>query len=387
MRYLITLSVWTLLWIYGCSNGSSSSPTAAASNEEQIAETDSITRITLTAEQLKNTDLKVGELEKRPISETLQVFGKIDVPPQNMVSISMPMGGYLRTTKLLPGMHVNRGEVLARMEDQQYIQLQQDYLTTKAQLASLEKAYQRQLKLNTNQAGSDKALQQAEADYKSARIALRALGERLRLINISPDRLDEDHISRSIQVLSPIDGFVSKVNVNVGKYVNAAEVLFELVNPADIHLNLTVFEKDLDKLSVGQAVKAYTNSNPQKKYDAEIILISRDLDSAHTAEVHCHFESYDPSLRPGTYMNGQIELANQQAYVVPSEALVSKDGQDYVFLQEGPTTFQLKAVDQGAREEGYVQLKTIAGIAGKKLVTQGAYALWMEMNKDGEEEE
>jgi cobalt-zinc-cadmium efflux system membrane fusion protein len=65
------------------------------------------------------------------------VNGKIDVPPQNMVSISVPLGGYLKSTKLLEGMHISKGEVIAIMEDQQYIQLQQDYLTAKAHFSSL----------------------------------------------------------------------------------------------------------------------------------------------------------------------------------------------------------------------------------------------------------
>jgi len=383
-NFIVFLSITVLLWCYGCNRGQTTDkPTEQ--EEKGKSEAEPSLSITLTEAQVQNAGLQMGTFEEKRISETLQVFGKIDVPPQNMVSVSMPMGGYLRSTQLLPGMHVNRGEVLAQMEDQQYIQLQQDYLTTKTQLVSLEKTYQRQQKLNTNQAGSDKALQQAETDYKSARIALRALSERLRLININPDRLDEDHISRSVKVLSPIDGFVSKVNVNVGKYVNAAEVLFELVNPEDIHLNLTVFEKDLDKLNIGQVVKAYTNSRPNKLYDAEIILISRNLDSAHTAEVHCHFEEYDKSLRPGTYMNGLVELAQQEALVLPSEAIVSADGKDYVLVQKAQRTFTLTPVEKGASENGYIQIKNGDALQGNKIVIKGAYAIWMEMNKEGEE--
>jgi cobalt-zinc-cadmium efflux system membrane fusion protein len=88
------------------------------------------------------------------------------------------------------------------------------------------------------------------------------LEEKLRLIHINPNSLHENNISKSIRIYSPIDGFVSKVNVNIGKYVTPSDVLFELVNPADIHLNLKIFEKDLNKIFIGQNVVSYTNNNP-----------------------------------------------------------------------------------------------------------------------------
>jgi len=65
-------------------------------------------------------------------------------------------------------------------------------------------------------------------------------------------------------VYSPINGFVSTVNVNIGKYVTASDVLFELVNPTDIHLALTVYEKDLNRLFIGQKLAAYSNNQPEK---------------------------------------------------------------------------------------------------------------------------
>lgn len=89
----------------------------------------------------------------------LKVTGKIDVPPQNMVSVSVALGGYLKWTNLLPGMRIKKGDLLAIMEDQQYIQLQEEYLTAKAKLNFAEKDYNRQKELNQIKANSDKIFQ------------------------------------------------------------------------------------------------------------------------------------------------------------------------------------------------------------------------------------
>src|SRR5215217_7371702 len=146
--------------------------------------------VTLTPEQAKNTGIVTGKLEMQYISSTLKVSGQIDVPPQNMVTVSVPMGGYLQNTKLLPGMYVGKGQSIAVIQDQQYIQMQQDYLTAKARLAYLQKEYERQKDLNQSKATSDKQLQQTEAEYRTQQVTARGLGERLRLIGINPDRLN-----------------------------------------------------------------------------------------------------------------------------------------------------------------------------------------------------
>ena len=169
------------------------------------------TTVTLNEAQYKSANIVTGKLEKREISTVLKLNGKIDVPPQNMVSVSTPFGGFLKFTKLLPGMHVKKGEVLATMEDQQYIQLQQEYLTVKSKLSYAENEYNRQKELNQSKASSDKVFQQTEMDYKTQRISLSALAEKLRLININPDNLNESNLSRSINVYSSIDGFEIKI--------------------------------------------------------------------------------------------------------------------------------------------------------------------------------
>jgi len=312
--------------------------------------------ITLTDAQLKNAGIGTGKLEQKEMSTILIVNGKIDVPPQNMVSISVPLGGYLKNTTLLPGMHVYKGDVIATMEDQQYIQLQQDYLTAKAKISYLENEYLRQKTLNESKASSDKLYQQAEADYNSQKVLIAALSEKLQLAGINTGKLSETSISRSIHLYSPINGYVSKVNVNIGKYVSPTEVLFELINPTDIHLALKVFEKDLDKLFIGQKVMAYTNNEPGKKHRCEILLIGKDLSADRNTDVHCHFEAYDKTLVPGTYMNAAIEVKNTRAFVLPEEAVVPFENKQYAFIKTGNNQFAMIELNTGNSENGWIEI-------------------------------
>ena len=351
-----------------------------AKTEEPVSD-----EVTFTEAQKKNAAVGTGAIEQKQISSVLKLNGKIDVPPQNIVSVSVPLGGYLKGTKLLPGMYVRQGEAIATVEDPQYIQLQQDYLTARARYTFLENEYVRQRDLNKGKAASDKVFQQAEADYQGQKVLINALAQRLKLVGIEPTKLNENNISRSVSIHAPINGFVSKVNVNIGKYVSPTEVLFELINPTDIHLSLRVFEKDLDKLFIGQKLMAYTNNETGKKYNCEIILISRDLSADRAAEVHCHFEEYDKKLLPGMYMNAELQVSNNQVWALPESAVVRFENKQYIFIAKG-NKYTMTEVQTGEEEQGYIEIVNGANLKGQDIVTKNAYNILMALKNKPEEE-
>ena len=376
MKKLIILINFALL-LTSCGGNKSEETKSETQTNENI--------VTLTDSQLKNAGIQTGKLEQKTISSVLKVNGKIEVPPQNMVSISVPLGGYLKSTKLLPGLHISKGEVLAVMEDQQYIQLQQDYLTAKAQFSFNESEYNRQKELNESKATSDKVFEQTKAAYQTQNILVKSLEEKLKLIGVNPNKIGVDNISRSINIYSPINGFVSAVNVNIGKYVNPSDVLFELVNPTDIHLTLTIFEKDLDKLFIGQSLVAYTNSQPDKKYSCEIILISKNFSDERSAEVHCHFEQYDKILLPGMFMSADIEVKSNNALALPDDAIVRFENKQYVFIALDNNHFEMKEVQTGNSENGLTEISGDEKLANETYVMKGAYNLLMKMKNMADE--
>jgi len=375
LKYLLLLA---LLAFIQCKNKSSVAGQPVVSAESNV--------VILTDAQLKNAPVTTTQLSDRDIATVLKLNGKIDVPPQSLVSVSVPLGGYLKSTKLLPGMHVSKGEVIAELEDPQYIRLQQDYLQAKSKLHFARLDYDRQKDLNESQAASDKVMQQAQAEMSNQQIQLNALGQELRLININPDQLTSGTIAKAIRIYSSITGFVSRVNVNTGKYVNPSDVLFELINPDDIHLNLRVYEKDISRLKIGQPVMAYTNTEPSKKIAAEIILISKDIGADGAADVHCHFHRYDKKLLPGMYMNAEIELQSALSQSLPEESIVGFEGKNYVFLETAKQKYEMHPVTTGTQENGYVQILNGSELKGKNIVVKNAYTLLMKLKNAAEEE-
>jgi cobalt-zinc-cadmium efflux system membrane fusion protein len=372
------VGITTLFIITSCGN---KTPTEEAADSTVVESSVA----NLTEKQVQSIGITTGTLEERSFSTILKVTGKVDVPPQNLISVSVPLGGYLKSSHLIPGMFVRKGESIANIEDQQYIQLQQDFLTTQSKISFLENEYQRQKDLNQSKASSDKVFQQAEMELKTQKILVKSLAEKLKLTGINPEKLNENSISKSINIYSPISGYVSKVNVNIGKYISPTDVMFELVNTSDIHLALKVFEKDLDKLSIGQKVTAYTNTYPDKKYACEILLIGKSLSEERNTDVHCHFEIYDKSLIPGTYMNAEIAITNAKSYVLPEDAIVRFENKYYVFLKKTASQFEMVEVQIGNTEKGFTEIIKTENLNNQTLVIKGAYSLLMSLKNKSEE--
>lgn len=377
MNKIISI-VYCALLLAACNSTQDNKEVTSTDNQNQST-------LTLTKEQLKLADIQLGKIGQQNIATILKVNGKIDVPPQNMVSISTALGGYLKSTKLLPGMHVNKGEVIATIEDQQFVQLQQDYLSTTSKLHFAELEYNRQKDLNESKATSDKQFQQVDRDFRNLQIEQSGLIQKLNLLNIDARKISISNISKAINIYSPIDGFVTHVNVNIGKYIAPSEVLFELVNPTDIHLNLKVFEKDIAKLKIGQKLVCFTNTEPNRKHPCEIILISKDINIDRTAEVHCHFERYEKDLLPGMYMNAEIALENQNTNTLPEDAIVTFENKDYAFIALDSNRFEMVEVQTGVYENGFYEIKNIATLEGKSVVIQNAYTLLMALKNKEEE--
>ncbi|ACT92245.1 efflux RND transporter periplasmic adaptor subunit [Dyadobacter fermentans] len=375
---VLCAALWTCL---SCSTGGQQAPDAeAASTPDSV-----MRRVSFDPAQIRNVGIEVGTPVLKNIPGVVTLQGKIDVPPQSTISLSFPLGGYLKSTTMLPGMRVRKGQVLAELEDMQFIQLQQDYLTAREKLELAQSEFARQEDLNVGKASSDKVLQQAKAEMETQRILMNALARKLEVIGIAPAKLSADHISKTVPILSPIDGFVSRVNVNVGKYTAPTDMLFELVDPKDIHLALHVFEKDLHTLSVGQRVTAYTNGDPSRKFTAKIILIGKSLTDDRLAEVHCHFDRYSPSLVPGMFMNGEVSVSGSKAMSVPEDAVVRWENKSFVFVERESGEFEMVEIVPGGIMDGFQQISAAGIDAASRVVIRNAYSLLIKAKNAGDE--
>jgi cobalt-zinc-cadmium efflux system membrane fusion protein len=378
MKLKVMLLMVCATVLYACS----SKTTEVEAEGEQI----STDEIQLNDEQLKSLSLQLGSTTTQKMSSAIQLQGKIDLPPQNMVSVNFPLGGYLRNTKLIPGMQVRKGDVIALMEDQSIVQLQQDYLSAKAKMDLVKQELERQQTLFNANAGTSKAYQHAEAEMKMQSVLVKSLSEKLKLIGVDPTGLNENNISGQLAIRSTINGYVSKVNVNIGKYVQPTETMFELIDPDDIHAALTIFEKDLPYIKIGNTVNIHFMDENDKKYPAQVILVNKGIDDDRTATAHCHFSVHPTQLYPGMLIQAEVAVSNKEVNVLPDEAIVRSGNQQFVFYKKADKKFAMLPVTTGLSSNGKTEIVSgLVNIPQTSIVLNNAYQL-LGILKNTEEE-
>jgi membrane fusion protein, heavy metal efflux system len=317
------------------------------------------------------------------LARVVHLNGQVKVPPQHVFSMSAPLGGYVASTTLVPGTRVKKGQLVVIMEDMQYIELQQQFLSAKARMNMLEAEYIRQRALNQSKATSDRELQQAQSEWESASVELRALHEKLMLIHIDADKLTAASISKTIALHAPFDGFVSKVNVNAGKYVTSSEVMVEFIQSENCYLGLTVFEKDMRELSPGMKLSAYGN-NLNDTILCEIDFVNPDLTDKNTGEAICRFTGAHGDLIPGMFMQADAQLGLQRTTAMPAESVVHYQNKNYVFAQNDAFTFEMIEVNTGTEEDGFIAVTLLSPLNGRRVVYNGAYLLLMTLMNEAE---
>ena len=335
-------------------------------------------QITLTDLQKKTAGIETTTLSNENIANKILLTGQINVPPTGMAGVSSSTGGIIKTARFVPGNYVTRGQTLAMVENPDLARLQQEYLQARSNLGYAQKDYNRQMYLNKYQASSDKVTQKAANEAQSQGAAVRGIESQLRSYGINPGSVSSGNIRKSVSVVAPISGYISRVNASIGQYVSSADVLYEIVNNGQTHLVLKVFEKDLNKISVGQKVYAFTNQNPEKKYAATVKLIGKDFAPDRSVLIHCDLIDKDETLIPGTFMNAEIEVNAEEGFVIPDDAIVTWEGKQYVFEELKPKTYKMFPVTIGNSENGLTELLNFdVKNANKAFVTKGAYHLLM----------
>lgn len=364
MKYANWVTVFALI-LTGCVKKNETAKVIAHQNIVEVTDA-----------QYKAAAIEVGQVQNVLLGRRLQVTGVLGVPPQNLVTISAPMGGFVKSTKLLLGTKVRKGEALVTLENPEYILLQQDYLENLSRLEFFLDEYQRQQTLSQENINSQKALQQAKSQYESTLANVKGLEARLSMINIKSSSIQNGMIRPVIHLYSPIDGFVTEVNVNTGQFVNGTDPIFKIVNLDHIHVELQVYEKDVRDLKIGQKV-TFQLVNDQQPKTASVYLIGKQISAERTVSVHCHLSEEDPSLLPGMFVTATVETENAMANVVPADAVVNLSGENFVFVFSGEHQYKAVKVQTGRETGIYTEIIPIEGKleVGTPVVVHGAFQL------------
>lgn len=379
-------------------------PAAVVEETQRAAE---VMSVELTDAQIKTAGVELGTIQMRNISSVVKANGMLTVPPQNLVSVSSPIEGFVQLTNLMPGSHVGKGQLLATIRNPDLIQMQQDYLQTqqenadnRSQLEYLEAEYERQQALAKENVNAGKTLQQAKAQYESMKARIEGLNVKIggllakfRLIGLNTAQLRSNNFVSEIGIHAPMSGFVTEVNVNNGKRITPTDMLFEITGTETLLAKLNVFEKDLPKLKTGQNVRL-SLANESRAYTGKVLQIGKEIGSDRTVSVYCSVGKIGDAL-PGAYLKALLETDGASVTALPESAVLSYEGKNFIFTvaradhqaASGMTHYEMVEVEKGNSENGFTEIHLPEDLdANVQVVVKGAFDLLAKMKNTEEVE-
>lgn len=387
----IITALFTAIAFISCGNNGDAKPVVkedTGPKEEQAA----ANTTSLTPAQMNSIGIETDTIEQKQLTASLKANGVLKVPNQNKASVNSVYNGVIKSLLVQPGNTVSKGQTLATIENPSFIQVQDEYLGINSKIVLAEQEYSRQKELNEGNAGALKNLQAAETELRTLHSRKASLQQQIRLMGINPGSLSNGKLVSVLSVKSPLNGIVSNVKVQIGSYVDVSTSIAEIVDNSQLHLDLFVYEKDLPRLKNNQTIHFTLTNNPGKEYDAQIFSLGSSFEGESKAvSVHAKVPGNKTGLIDGMNITAVISLEKAVVPAVPSGAIVSYQGKDYIFTVtgkagDGGTGFERVPVVKGTTDVGYTEITLLKEIpAGTKIVTKGAFFILAKMTNVSDE--
>lgn len=413
----ITFTLSTLMALAACGDKSKTGKKQEDGHAHEHAVNESGNKAILTEAQIKTVGITFGHIEHKQLTDALRSNGYLRVPNNNKANATSMFGGLVRKINVEEGDFVKAGQVIATIENPDFINLQEEYLALENKITFAEQEQIRQKELNEGGAGALKNWQSVQSEVRSYRGRRAALRRQIEMMGIDPNKLRPDGLRSSLVVTSPVSGTVSRILAKIGSYVDVSSPVAEIVDNSQLHLDIHVFEKDLPKLAVGQIIHFTLTNNPVTEYDAKVYSIGSSFeDDSKTISVHCKVVGNKKGLIDGMNVTALVSLDNAVMPAVPNDAIVELDGKPYIFIVKGTSStagkhdhgkdghdhahehdeaggrpaqgtyaFERVEVVTGVSELGYTSITLVNDISkDAKIVTKGAFFINAKMTNTGD---
>lgn len=335
--------------------------------------------ITVTKQQFQSSGMQIASPAEQDFNVVVKCSGKIDVPPQNRAQITTFIGGYVKSTRLLVGDKVTKGQALLTLQNTEFLDIQKEYLEVAEQINYLKSEYERQKTLYDEKISSQKNYLKAESDYRKTKAMYQSLREKLLMLNINPAQVEKGKLTSVITIYSPISGDIVIMNANVGMPIAPSDVILEIVDTQHLHLELAVFEKDILRVKEGQIIEFTVPEASKEVFKAEVHLVGKSIEgNDRTINVHGHLDdNIKQKLLTGMFVEAGILVDTKKGLAIPTEALVTESNKKFVLLLDtSKKQYSFKKVKGliGEKSEKYVEIIPDSEVnASSKILTKGVF--------------
>jgi cobalt-zinc-cadmium efflux system membrane fusion protein len=322
--------------------------------------------------------------------------------PENRIAIIGPVHeGRLMHLYAGQGTRVKKGEKLADLESADIDEAKSEYLkavadsenarrTTEAEIKLAQSSFDRTKLLYEKSIAAQKTFQSAEHDLEvakaagessvaSTKAALAAARRKLLILGLTRSDIDglkgDQDLGALFSLTSPIDGIVVERNATIGATVGPDSSLFKIIDSSSVWVDANVFEKDLNRVKLGQGARVSVPAVPGTVFSGKVIFVSSVVDpETRTVKVRTEVANRDGRLKPDMFANVQIITeADRAAISVLQSAVLSDNGQSVVFVLTAGG-YEKRVVTTGIQSDDRIEIRD--GVkAGEKVVVKGNYLL------------
>lgn len=323
--------------------------------------------VTLTAEAMSVSEIKVGKAERRVISGGGAFPAEIAFDPAGTAHVAPIGGGRFARVDVKLGDKVEAGQVLAALVSTDVADLEGQLAQARARLAGAEAELRRNAELVKEGVGAERGLVDARAAVATLRAETAGIQKRLAVFG--------PQVAGQLELKAPIAGTIAHIHAVIGESAGD-EPAFTITDPSKIFVEAFVPELDIGRIAVDAPVIVRTHAFPDLALEGRVTSIAPSLDKAtRSLSVRITLDALDARLRG--HMFAMVELAGEggRAIVVPADGVAILEGQDVVFVPgHEENTFVPKPVRLGRRASGFVEV--LAGLEeGAAVVVHGGFVL------------
>lgn len=365
------LGVLLVAVLFGCNN-------KKTGGEAEVSAEDSAL-VVISNQQFDAMQMEFGDLQETQFSENVKVNGHVISSVKGQAQVTSRISGTIRSISRELGDFIPAGGVLCSIESNDFIVLQQDFATISNQFSEAKSAYERLQSLYRDSISSRKDFIAAESAYKSLSAQYNGMKQRLSLLNVNSAQVESGNFYRTLDVRSPIGGFITQINCMIGEYVTPEKMLMTVVNTNQLYLQLDVYEKDISQLAVGQSVQFYNPNNPSEKYTAKLTKIGKAIDpEKKTVLCTAQIDPTSVNFVNNMYIEADINVKEYASKGLPEEAIETlTDGTYRVYLLEKKSGENIYlnpvSVTTGLKSNNLIEIKT--PLSAQQVLVKGVYSL------------
>ncbi|MCF0059651.1 efflux RND transporter periplasmic adaptor subunit [Dyadobacter sp. CY356] len=380
----ILLAFLVVQLAFSCKNnsGEKTEEQEKPQTEKKIDESEN-KEVSLTQAQYDASDIELGTFESKNLSEVINANGYTKLPPQNQADVSVFMAGIVRSIKVIEGEFVKAGQTIATLESPEFTRLQESFLISKSNTEFLAAEFERQKILSDENVNAKKAFQKTKADFETEKARYNSLQKQLNMLHINGS--GSGNIVSTVSVTAPISGYITEVNIKIGSNVQPGNVLFSIVDNTKMHVDLLVYEKDLQKVKPDQTVRFVLTNQDNAEIRGKIFSVGKAFENeTKSVAVHADILNDKQILIPGMYVNALIDIGKNKVDALPVDAVIKADGREFIFVledeekkkksEENSYHFQRIEVKSGTTQLGYVQVTPLQVLEkNARIVLKGSY--------------